>query len=758
MKKNYAFFMLGFLAIALAGCGAKPQPQAEAETAKAIETTAPEPTSAPSPQTPKPSATPAPTAPETNVNLIPGGSFDAENSKWGLYKESGGSASMATTGGELKITIDNTGKLQHSVQAYCDGFELLCGGKYKLSFDIYATTERTIDWRVQINGGDYHAYAGQESVPVTTNLQTVTYEFTMEEASDPAPRLCFNMGMPQNGEELSPHEVHIDNVSLMLLDASGAQTVDTSTDAVDININQIGYRPDEAKVAIFRNAGTDKSFEIIDAAGTVVYTGEVTGSYQSNAAGEAVAYGDFSDFKAPGEYTIRSDSGKTSYAFKIDAHVYDDIFVSVNKMLTMQRCGSELTTEIAGDFAHPACHTQTTLTYEGGKKTDATGGWHDAGDYGRYIVPAAKAVADLLLAYENYPSAFTDDTGIAESGNGTPDVLDEARYELDWMFKMQFADGGVSHKVTPKNFSGMVLAQDATDDLYVLPASKTASADFAAVMYLAARVYEASDPSYAKKCLAAADKAFAYFEVHKDDYNFTNPSDISTGEYPDHLSKDEYLWALCERYKTTKDTDLLGKIKEFEFDKLSEEGLGWQCVTLYAYYAYLSSDVTSAGIRQIMQERFDSCVNEVIENIKADGYHASIKGSYPWGSNMTIANNGMLLLLADKLNGSDANQAYAKYQLDYLLGATPTSYCYVTGFGSMSPKDTHHRPSQALQKTMPGMLVGGPDSNLEDPYAKATLNGKPPALCYADNSQSYSCNEITIYWNSPLIYLMAGLK
>ena len=58
---------------------------------------------------------------------------------------------------------------------------------------------------------------------------------------------------------------------------------------------------------------------------------------------------------------------------------------------------------------------------------------------------------------------------------------------------------------------------------------------------------------------------------------------------------------------------------------------------------------------------------------------------------------------------------------------------------------------------MPGMLAGGPDSSLEDPYAKGVLSGQAPAMCYVDNDQSYSTNEVAIYWNSPMIWLLAGL-
>ena len=118
----------------------------------------------------------------------------------------------------------------------------------------------------------------------------------------------------------------------------------------------------------------------------------------------------------------------------------------------------------------------------------------------------------------------------------------------------------------------------------------------------------------------------------------------------------------------------------------------------------------------------------------------------------------MMEQLGTKMKQSNGvNLSNAQRQLSYLLGTNANSYCFVTGYGSLSPEHTHHRPSQALGETMKGMLVGGPDSNLEDPYAKATLKGRAAAKCYADNEQSYSCNEVTIYWNSPLIYLLAGI-
>ena len=116
------------------------------------------------------------------------------------------------------------------------------------------------------------------------------------------------------------------------------------------------------------------------------------------------------------------------------------------------------------------------------------------------------------------------------------------------------------------------------------------------------------------------------------------------------------------------------------------------------------------------------------------------------------------MLMANQLTPDAKYVKAAEEQLNYLLGTNTNSYCFVTGFGTLSPENPHHRPSQVLGTAMPGMLIGGPDANLEDPYAKATLTEKANAACYVDNVQSYSCNEVTIYWNSPLVYLLAGIE
>lgn len=717
----------------------------------------------------KPEATPT-TAPvlkeeiiheeEMDGSLIPGGYFDQLNPKWGTYTESGGVGTIAVNeSGQLEVMIENTGRVGHAVQIYCDGFELLENAVYEISFDISSTIDRTMNWRIQLNGGDYHPYVSEEHVALSKGMKHFVFTFTMKEASDPAPRFCLNLGFQEADGELAAHTVTVDNVELLLKDVSNAEASTNGDIGPAININQVGYRTEDFKSAIFRDSNSDTKFDVVNVeTGKVVYTGEVAGSVQTPTAGETVAYGDFSNVRETGTYKLVAANSGESYEFVIADDVYNDIFTDIVKMLYLQRCGNELKPEYAGDFAHAACHTQEATIYGTSEKKNVTGGWHDAGDYGRYVVPGAKAVADILLAYEDYSHVFNDESGIPEIGNGIPDLLDEARYELDWMLKMQDKkSGGVYHKVTGLSFEGMVMPETVTDDLYIMPISNCATGDFAAVMAMAARLYEPFDAAFAKECLASAKSALSYLEDNVGNGGYRNPDDVTTGEYPDTEDADEYFWALSELYKTTGSRAFEGKIAEIDFTSLGN-GMGWQGVNLYGCYAYLTSELQNDDIKEKLLVIFDAHITSIKKNIEVDGYFSSVGEVYPWGSNMTLANNGMALLMAKRLNKVADDYQMAKKQFDYLLGANATSYCFVTGYGTLTPQNTHHRPSQALKTTMFGMLVGGANSNLEDPYAQNVLAKKPAAKCYVDNVQSYSCNEITVYWNSPLIYLLAGLK
>lgn len=760
MKKAAAYVMAAAMMFSMIGCGKKNEEATSATTATGSDAQT---TQAAVIEDDGDWVTTEAALPDTRRFTIEEGSdaiginFDDNDLHGFTTFAEGGVFDIEAKGGACEVNISGIGTAEHGCQVYFDGFAMANGCKYRMCFDITSSVERMFEWRIQLNGGDYHAYAS-DRVNIGPETVSVDYEFTMEDTSDPAPRLAFNLGKYEGFEDIGAHTVTIDNVSLFVVDGSNAEVIKGCPVPIQVKVNQIGYKPDDVK-SVLVTSPDDEKFKVVNVStNETVYIGTYSAAAFDPAMGTSVRIGDFSEVTAPGTYQIISSPSGASYEFAIGDGLYDDIYKDVVLMLYNQRCGTKLEASVSGDFAHDACHTQEATVYgdTSGKTYDVSGGWHDAGDYGRYVVPGAKTVEDLFLAYEDFDYT-ADDIGIPESGNGVPDLLDEARYELEWMLKMQDeATGGVYHKVTGLTFPGMVLATEETEDMVLAPISYAATADFVAVMAKASVNYAQYDQAFADTCLAAAKKGYDFMKANPDMGGFKNPDEILTGEYPDVGLTDETFWAAAELYLATLEDGYLADTKE-AIDTKYNTGLGWAGIGGYALYDLAKAEGVDSGLQSNAKEKFLAVAHKKLSSCQTSHIFIGIE-TYPWGSNMVVAGDGMYLLMASKLEDDPAYLEYAQKQRDYIFGFNGTGYCYVTGYGDLSPQDTHHRPSQALGKTMPGMLVGGADENLEDPYASAVLYGKPGALAYVDNSQSFSCNEITIYWNSPLIYLMTGLQ
>ena len=529
--------------------------------------------------------------------------------------------------------------------------------------------------------------------------------------------------------------------------------------AVGIRVNQVGYRPDAVKTAVFADISADgETFTVVEArSGDVVFEGALSTAIDNPGAGETDRVADFSALTAPGSYRIVSEDGVRSPAFTIGEEVYDGLLRSAARMLYLQRCGVETDAGIADSFAHTACHTALATVYGTEEKIDVAGGWHDAGDYGRYVVSGAKAAADLMLAHA-LRGDILDDIGIPESGDGLDDLLQEAKVELDWLLKMQAASGGVYHKVTCANFPAFIPPERENARLIVCPISNTATGDFAAVMAMASRLYVADWPEDAEAYLEAARRAWDYLALHGGEPGFRNPQGVVTGEYPDDDDSDERFWAAAELARATGEAVYREAASNLLATGGKCHGMGWQSVGTYGLLALLedmSLDEDDPLCKSARGE-VDAIAREALAIIALNPYGADRTDAYEWGSNMGVANTAALLMLEGK-RGNEPCRIAAQQPLDYLLGKNATAYCFVTATGERSPGHPHHRPSAVARRAMPGMLVGGPDSSLEDPCAASALRGAPVAKCYIDNDQSYSTNEVCVYWNSPLVLLLAGM-
>ena len=508
-----------------------------------------------------------------------------------------------------------------------------------------------------------------------------------------------------------------------------------------ITVNQLGYTPEADKIAVICG-GAPEQAQALDDAGRVVLTVPVRDA--GELWGDRTATADFSALKTPGRYTLRCGDA-VSHPFRVAEAPYAACLTALTDMFYLQRCGTALGPE-AGDFAHGACHHTPATVYGTDERREVSGGWHDAGDYGRYVVAAARAVADLLLAWRWNPRAL-DAPGLTR-------LTDEARWELEWMLKMQREDGAVYHKVTCASFCGMeLMPDDETEPLVISPVSTTATADFAACMALASRVYAAEDAAFASAMLSAARRACAWVDGQAP-MCFRNPEGVVTGEYGDPAGDaDERLWAHVELAVTTEEAAYaeaaLAELRRADKDSAL---LGWEDMS---GYAAIDGCALAGEAGEMCRAWVVRAAGKVADRVNA--YGIALTEDFPWGSNMSVANDGMLLIAAYRLTGDAAFLRHARRQADYLMGVNPMDVCYVTGFGEAPVRHPHHRPSASRGYAMPGMLSGGPDSGLHDPCAAELLQGRQGAKCFVDDTRSYSTNEITIYWNSPLVALLTAL-
>lgn len=528
-----------------------------------------------------------------------------------------------------------------------------------------------------------------------------------------------------------------------------------------IKVNQLGYPIGASKVAVFTKQYQD--FEVVDQkTEQVVYRGQLSEATDDQASGDVVYLGDFSELTATGHYQIKAGNDHSA-TFVIDESPYQVARQAILKAFYFYRCGIELTEEFAGEWAHKACHLEQGIVFDNQEyRLDGTGGWHDAGDYGKYTVAGAKAVADLLLAYELKPDAFKQEIPIPETDGIIPDILHECRFELDWLLKMQELDtGGVYHKLTTLEFPGLdVMPEDDLEPQYFTPMSATATGTFAAIMAMAARVYHPFDQKFATLCLERAEKAWQWLLANPEVPGFKNPIEITTGEYGDNDDRDERYWAAAELFRTTGEESYHQSVKALVRESFPKNTFGWADMGGYGTIAYLLNG-EAASDQDVYTQLKASLIKEaeqLVNVCSTDGYLISLKNEdYIWGSNMELMNQAMTLLFAHRFTEKKEFEDRALDHVHYLFGRNTLDMSYVTGYGDRSVMEPHHRPSVGddVDAPVPGLVSGGPNAGIQDEYAAEHLQGRAPAKSFADHEDSYATNEVTIYWNSPALFVLA---
>lgn len=543
--------------------------------------------------------------------------------------------------------------------------------------------------------------------------------------------------------------------------------------SVQIKVDQAGYLPDSAKLALVTaQASTFEVKRVSD--DSTVFKGELSPVSQDADTGDSVQAADFSKLKESGTYYVDVPGVGKSWTFSIRPDVFSRTYYLAMRAFYGQRCGTavDLGSEFPG-YVHPACHLKGFFHASAGQQgeRDNVGGWHDAGDYGRYVVNSGISTGTVLWAWEIFGPKLTNiKLNIPESGNGTPDILNEARWNLEWMLKMQDEDGGVWHKQTSEHFSGFVMPEDDNLPSVIVGTgqapykSTCATANLAAVAAIAARVYSPFDVRFAKQNLDAARKAWLWTEKFPN-VTFRNPPGISTGEYGDDSCSDERLWGTAELWRTTGDKTyrdyVVKQYPDFRSNLDTPAPEGWRSVAAMGLWSYALGSGKSADTAMVadIRTRTSQAARAIVESTRLNPYHVSLRArDYVWGSNGVAAAYGMELLVANAFTPDPAFVETAFDNLHYLLGRNTFSLSWVTQVGDNPFRHPHHRPSGADKNTepWPGLLSGGPNAGRQDDVLKKLPAGLPPAKVYADDQGSYASNEIAINWQASLVFLLAA--
>lgn len=535
--------------------------------------------------------------------------------------------------------------------------------------------------------------------------------------------------------------------------------------------NQVGFLTNGIKqVAVIDGAGKEVSFK--DAEGTTALTVTAPEAQPWEPAGKSASLVDFSELKTPGTYKIYIGDEEVGHPVVIADNAFEGVTKGALKFFYFQRASTALEEEYAGAYARAAGHPDTSVRYHAstGHETSldstvkAPKGWYDAGDYGKYVVNSGITTYTLLQLYQQNKAYFdTLKLNIPESGNEVPDILDEIRWNLDWMMAMQDKDGGVFHKLTTKQFAGMVMPEKATAVRFVIGKGVEASWNFAAVMALAADIYTPFDSVFADTCAKAAVKARWWAYTHPTAI-YEQPKDVGTGTYTDALVWTLKLWANAELFRITGDKVFTDSIHTLKINRKKASLQSWShSLMLEAFTIATNPDVFEAADVDSAKVMIFTLADSYVASLEKNGFGVAMTSNdFYWGSNSIAANKGMVLIHAYILTKEEKYLNAAIGIADYLLGRNPLDKSYLTGFGVNPVMNPHHRPSQAdgIEAPVPGMLSGGPNASANDAgtckldYAK----GKPAAEAYYDNACSFASNEVAINWNAPFAYLVGSIQ
>jgi endoglucanase len=567
-----------------------------------------------------------------------------------------------------------------------------------------------------------------------------------------------------------------------------------------VHLTQVAFGTGAPKRAIVVEAGEQPlAFTVVDAAGTTVLRGRTQPFGPSGGVDRKVQRIDLSAVRAPGRYRLRV-TGHAERGFTVAERPYDALMRGAMAFFYQQRSGVPIRRDLVerADLARPAGHSRdvapcfsgrdqkgTAWAGCGGYRRDVTGGWYDAGDHGKYVVNGGVSTWTLLNAHEaaarkNAASVIGDGTlALPERGNGVGDVLDEARFEVEWLLRMQVpagtrmqvaersgagdrlieidAGGLVHQKVADAKWTGLPMApaDDPQPRLLYVPTT-AATLNMVAVAAQAARLWRGIDDGFAARALAAARTGFAAAQGHP--ALLATSSFDGSGGYGDGKVSDEFYWAAAELFATTGEPSFLKAARDLP-DYGTTGDLGWGSLQLAGTITLAHADALPMAERAKLRAALVARANAMLAEEAKEGYAIPRSGTrYGWGSNGDLANRALLLGTVHDLTGDAKYRAGVIDVMDYLTGRNPLDVSYVSGFGDRAMRAPHHRFwAKAADPRYPeppaGALSGGPNASFaRDAGAPAAMRACVGQGCWVDDYRAFTVNEVAINWNAPFAW------
>ena len=559
-----------------------------------------------------------------------------------------------------------------------------------------------------------------------------------------------------------------------------------------IRVNQLGYLRDGPKRAtMVCDAVDSQPFTVVAPEGAVVLAGrsQPWPARRERTSGQLVHVLDFSDLSSVGTGWRLVADGATSHPFPIGDGLFDDVREDALRFFYLMRSGCPIDDALVPGYGRPAGHVgrapnggdtavaawagpDAARLYPGWHQPgtfDVSGGWYDAGDYGKYITSGAIAVWQVLSALE----VLARQPAGAEPSRLRDRIVSECRWQLDWLLRMMVPDGHglagmVFHRVHGTEWSPMPgwAHEDPTTRVLHRP-STPATLQVAAVTAQAARLLQPVDPPYSDRLLSAARTAYAAAERHPvllppDDHAL-----FGGGPYGDDDVCDDRYWAASELWLATKEGPYLADLLASPLhgsDPFDPAGYDGNQVSAPARLdlALSGQDLPDHGrVVESVRNGADS-----LRRLQAEhpwGQPSAPSSGWEWGSNGRLLNNLVVLGVAQLVTGDTHYRDAVVEGLDYLFGRNALGQCYVTGYGTDS--STHLRTRQfghdldpAMPPPPPGAVVGGANStpSPDFPY-DPRLIGLPPQCCYLDEPTSEVTNDVCIRWNAPLVWVTSYL-